>query len=65
MCQWFRKMAAEDIASVMPRQEVVDEFVRYGDEIHKTLAWTGGCRSWYKANRVNGRVTATFAGWCY
>lgn len=62
MCEWFRKMAYEDIASIAPKQEVVDEFVRYGDQIHKTLVWTGGCRSWYKANRVNGRVTATFAG---
>lgn len=62
MIKWMRKMAAEDIASIAPKQEVVDEFVRYGDQIHKTLVWTGGCRSWYKANRVNGRVTATFAG---
>jgi cation diffusion facilitator CzcD-associated flavoprotein CzcO len=62
MILWMKKMAAEDIASVAPKQEVVDEFVRYGDEIHKTLTWTGGCRSWYKANRVDGRVTATFAG---
>ena len=62
MIRWIRKMTAEDIASVSPKQEVVDEFVRYGDQIHKTLTWTGGCRSWYKANRVNGRVTATFAG---
>ncbi|KAF2094438.1 FAD/NAD(P)-binding domain-containing protein [Rhizodiscina lignyota] len=60
--KWLRKMAREDIASVVPKQEVVDEFVRYGDQIHKTLTWTGGCRSWYKANRVDGRVTATFAG---
>ena len=41
---------------------ILDEFVRYGDQIHKTLTWTGGCRSWYKANQVNGQVTATFAG---
>lgn len=62
MIKWIQKMAYEDIASVAPKQEVVDEFVRYGDQIHKTLTWTGGCRSWYKANRVDGRVTATFAG---
>lgn len=55
-------MSEENIASVMPKQEVVDEFVRYGDQIHKTLAWTGECKSWYKGNRVDGRVTATFAG---
>ena len=62
MVNWFRKIAAEDIGSISPKQDVVDEFVRYGDQIHKTLTWTGGCRSWYKSNRVNGRVTATFAG---
>ena len=62
MIKWMRKIAEEDIKSVAPKQEVVDEFVRYGDQIHKTLTWTGGCRSWYKNNRVDGRVTATFAG---
>lgn len=62
MCAWFRKMATEDIKSVSPKQSVVDEFIRYGGEIHKTLVWTGGCRSWYKNNRVEGRVTATFPG---
>jgi cation diffusion facilitator CzcD-associated flavoprotein CzcO len=60
--KWMRKMSSENIASIVPKQEVVDEFVRYGDQIHKTLTWTGGCRSWYKGNRVDGRVTATFAG---
>ncbi|KAL9096973.1 MAG: hypothetical protein Q9165_000937 [Trypethelium subeluteriae] len=62
MVNWFRKIATEDIASIAPKQDVVDEFVRYGDQVHKTLTWTGGCRSWYKSNRVDGRVTATFAG---
>jgi hypothetical protein len=62
MIKWFKKMATEDIASVAPKQDVVDEFVRYGDQIHKTLTWTGSCRSWYKGNRIDGRVTATFAG---
>ena len=62
MIKWIQKMAYEDIASITPKQDVVDEFVRYGDHIHKTLTWTGSCRSWYKANRIDGRVTATFAG---
>ncbi|ETI21297.1 hypothetical protein G647_07643 [Cladophialophora carrionii CBS 160.54] len=60
--QWLRKLAREDIASVAPKQDVVDELVRYGDEVMKTLTWTGNCRSWYKNNRIDGRVTATFAG---
>lgn len=62
MIKWIKSMAEEDIASVVPKQSVVDEFIAYSDQIHKTLTWTGGCRSWYKNNRVDGRVTATFAG---
>lgn len=60
--KWLVKIAGEDIKSVAPRQDVTDEFVRYGDEIHKTLTWTGGCKSWYKNHRVDGRVTATWPG---
>lgn len=59
---WLKKMATEDIKSIVPKREVVEQFVRYGDEVHKTLVWTGGCKSWYKRNRVDGRVTALFAG---
>lgn len=62
MIKWLRKIAAEDIKSVVPRQDATDEFVRYGDRIHDTLTWSGGCSSWYKNHRVNGRVTATFPG---
>lgn len=60
--KWLHKIAGEDIKSVAPRQDATDEFVRYGDEIHKTLTWTGGCKSWYKNHRVDGRVTATWPG---
>ncbi|KAL2414236.1 FAD-binding monooxygenase tazF [Exophiala dermatitidis] len=60
--KWLRKIAAEDIKSVAPTQAATDEFVRYGDEIHKTLVWTAGCKSWYKNHRVDGRVTATWPG---
>lgn len=60
--RWLSKIAAEDIASVAPRQDATDEFVRLGDRIHETLTWTGGCKSWYKNHRVDGRVTATWPG---
>ena len=62
MIKWLRKIASEDIKSVAPKQSATDEFVRYGDEIHRTLTWTGSCSSWYKNHRVDGRVTATFPG---
>jgi cation diffusion facilitator CzcD-associated flavoprotein CzcO len=62
MIKWIRKIASENIKSVAPKQSATDEFVRYGDEIHRTLVWTGGCSSWYKNHRKDGRVTATFPG---
>jgi hypothetical protein len=60
--KWIKKMATEDIKCVAPKRSVVDAFLKYGDEIHKTLVWSGGCKSWYKRNRVDGRVTALFGG---
>lgn len=62
MLKWIKKIAEEDIKSVVPKQEVVDDLIIYGDQIHKTLTWTGGCRSWYKNGKIDGRVIATFAG---
>lgn len=59
---WLRKMATEGIRSVTPKQDAIDEFVKYGEEVHKRLVWTEGCTSWYKKNRVDGRVTACFGG---
>lgn len=60
--KWLKKIATEDIKSVVPKQSTVDQFIEYTDEIQQTLVWTGACRSWYKNNRVDGRVTATFGG---
>ncbi|KAK5065320.1 hypothetical protein LTR84_001158 [Exophiala bonariae] len=62
MIKWIWKIAAEDIKAIVPKQSAVDDFIVYSDLIHKTLTWTGSCRSWYKNNTVDGRVTATFAG---
>lgn len=59
---WVKKMATEDIKYVQPKKKVVEDFIRYSDQIHKTLVWSGGCKSWYKRNSVDGRVTALFAG---
>ncbi|EAU37569.1 conserved hypothetical protein [Aspergillus terreus NIH2624] len=60
--KWIRKIATEDIKYVMPKRCREEAFVRYGDEVHKTLVWTGSCKSWYKRNTVDGRVTALFGG---
>jgi len=62
ICQWVRKMAEEDIKFVDVKPEVVEEFNAYADEIMQTLVWSGGCQSWYKGHRVDGKVTAVWAG---
>ncbi|KAI9372345.1 hypothetical protein BJX61DRAFT_552971 [Aspergillus egyptiacus] len=60
--KWIKKIATEDIKSVVPKKAAEEASVRYGDEVHKTIVWTGGCKSWYKRNKVDGRVTALFGG---
>ncbi|KAK4555055.1 hypothetical protein LTR86_007821 [Recurvomyces mirabilis] len=62
ICSWARKMVEEDILWVDPKPEVVEEFNAYADEIMQTLVWSGGCQSWYKGHRVDGKVTAVWAG---
>jgi hypothetical protein len=60
--KWIKKMATEDIKYAEPKKQVVDAFIKYSDQVHKTLVWSGGCSSWYKRGRVDGRVTALFGG---
>ncbi|KAJ4322631.1 hypothetical protein N0V94_002284 [Neodidymelliopsis sp. IMI 364377] len=60
--KWIKKMAHEDIKCFTPKRDKVDAFMKYQDEVHKTLVWSGGCSSWYKRGRVDGRVTALFGG---
>lgn len=60
--KWIKKMSTEDIKYVVPKKEKVDAFIKYCDQIHKTLVWSGGCTSWYKRGKVDGRVTALFGG---
>ncbi|GAB7364263.1 hypothetical protein MBLNU230_g4811t1 [Neophaeotheca triangularis] len=60
--KWIYKLATEDIKYVHPKAEKVRAFTRYTDQVHKTLVWSGGCKSWYKRGRVDGRITALFGG---
>jgi hypothetical protein len=62
MIKWIKKIAFEDIKAVAPTEAAVEDFIVYSDQVHQTLTWTGACRSWYKNNTVDGKVTATFAG---
>lgn len=59
---WLAKISTEDIKYVSPSAAATEEFNTYGDEIMERLIWSGECRSWYKNNRVDGRVTAIWQG---
>ncbi|KAK4507536.1 hypothetical protein PRZ48_001271 [Zasmidium cellare] len=62
ICQWVKKIAEEDIKCVDVKREVCEEFNVYADEVMQGLVWSGGCQSWYKNHRTDGRVTAVWAG---
>ncbi|KAI9810464.1 MAG: hypothetical protein M1827_006240 [Pycnora praestabilis] len=55
-------MANEDIKSVDVKEDVVDDWNVWGDELLKRSVWASGCRSWYKNGKVDGRITALYPG---
>ncbi|KAH6661828.1 hypothetical protein B0J14DRAFT_622108 [Halenospora varia] len=60
--KWADKIARENIHSIDPKQEAVDDFNVYTQEYLKRTVYTSHCRSWYKNNKVDGPVTAMWAG---
>ncbi len=48
--------------SVNVKYDAVDDFNIYSQEFLKNTIWAGGCRSWYKNGKVDGKVTAMYAG---
>ncbi|KIW38523.1 uncharacterized protein PV06_09479 [Exophiala oligosperma] len=60
--KWIRKMAEEDIETIVPRRDVVDELIEYEDAVHQTFVWADNCRSWFKRNTIHGRNVAGFGG---
>jgi hypothetical protein len=47
---------------VTVKPDVVREFNIWGQEFLNKTVWTAGCRSWYKDGKVDGPVTAMYAG---
>ncbi|GAD94127.1 hypothetical protein PVAR5_2748 [Paecilomyces variotii No. 5] len=60
--KWCRKIATENIKSIQVRQDATEEYNIYSQEFMKRTVWTSGCRSWYKQNKIDGKVTAMYAG---
>ena len=60
--RWCQKIATEGIRSVCVKAEVVSDYNVYSQEFLKRTVWSGGCRSWYKNGKIDGKVTAMYAG---
>lgn len=55
--QCCRKMQEDRIKFMVPKQDVTDQLNRYMDAWHrKQSIWNEDCKSWYKNNKVGGRV---------
>ncbi|KAI1039546.1 hypothetical protein LB505_002591 [Fusarium chuoi] len=50
------------IESVCVKQQALDDYNVYLQELLKRMVWTGSCRSWYKNRKKEGHVTAVYGG---
>ena len=50
------------LSHVAVKQTSVNDYNVYSQEFLKRTVWTSGCRSWYKNGKIDGKVTAMYAG---
>ncbi|KAI2669724.1 hypothetical protein CBS147355_9718 [Penicillium roqueforti] len=60
--KWCKKIAGEDIKSISVKRKVVNDLSTWSQELLKRTVWAGECRSWYKNNSTNGKITALHVG---
>ncbi|OAL40668.1 hypothetical protein AYO20_00404 [Fonsecaea nubica] len=56
------KLQRQGIKSLSPKPEAVQEFLEHKDAVMRDLAWSSGCRSWYKLGKVDGKVWGPWPG---
>ncbi|KAE8405536.1 putative flavin-binding monooxygenase [Aspergillus pseudonomiae] len=64
MLQWIKKIAVEDIKSVVVKDSVVRDYNKFAQETLKRCVWSKGCHAWYsKRNEgADNTVTAMYPG---
>ncbi|TKA77630.1 hypothetical protein B0A49_04194, partial [Cryomyces minteri] len=63
--RWATKMAAEDIKSICVKNEIIEAYNIYLQEILRRTAWNRNCESWYKKGRADDYrtgITAIYPG---
>lgn len=59
--QMIKKIQAEDLHSVTPRQDVSEQFNEHCQTMLHGTVWEEDCNSWYK-RKSDGRITAVWPG---
>jgi len=62
---WLVKMSREDIRSIVPKDDVVEAYNIYIQEVLRRTAWNGECSSWYRKGRRDAYrtgITAIYPG---
>ncbi|KAF9485456.1 FAD/NAD(P)-binding domain-containing protein [Pholiota conissans] len=62
MLKIMNRWQTENIHSLSPKMEAVEDFIAFKDEYMKRTVWERGCRSWYKNNSISGKITALWPG---
>ncbi|WPH02915.1 Hypothetical protein R9X50_00578500 [Acrodontium crateriforme] len=62
MVGWIQKFSSEEVKTFTVKEAIVREYNDYSQAVLKRTVWSGGCRSWYKNGKVDGPVTAMYAG---
>jgi hypothetical protein len=62
MLKWCDRWQTEKIRSFTPKNEAIQDFASRTDLFMGDTIWASGCRSWYKAHTIDGRVSALWPG---
>lgn len=62
MANIIRKCQTENIKSIAPSEAALDDFYEHLETFMPRTAWSGTCRSWFKAGRETGPVTGVHPG---
>ncbi|KXN84254.1 Putative sterigmatocystin biosynthesis monooxygenase stcW [Leucoagaricus sp. SymC.cos] len=58
----INRWQTENIHSITPKAEAVQEFMDYKNEFMKNMVWSFECRSWYKSHKVDSPVRSLWPG---
>ncbi|KAK6386901.1 hypothetical protein LTS17_000165 [Exophiala oligosperma] len=56
------KMQTENVSSMEPTEEAMQDFIEYRNAIMKEMVWSSTCRSWFKNGKVDGPVIGPSVG---